>query len=227
MATRRQPPQPYPELIASDEIIPVTTRSINSLWAVREKIVTSVRPEAATYENVVTPLANADHAIQDTFGMIDMLRYAAPEERTRQAAEEAYRLWVAAWSEFSNCHDIYRLLQAVKDRKEDLEAEPTKYLDDLLVDFLRCGYGRLSSTGLADYLQRRDAIDNLRAEFARNIRDAPGGIWLAEADLNGVLQQDISRFHAAAAIAQQEQTTPSNKECFVELTYSNYSAVVS
>lgn len=83
--------------------------------------------------------------------MIEMLKYAAPNEGTRHASEEAHKLWNQAWGEFNHYDGIYHLLQAVKDRSENLPAEPAKYLNELLADFLRCSHGR--------YLKNRNLID--------------------------------------------------------------------
>lgn len=201
MAHQRSPPQACPKLIAQDEIDPLTRGNIDKLREVREKVVRNVSLQAATYKSVVTPLADAQHAIEDSYGVIEMLKYAAPDHRTRQASEEANHLWDQAWSEFNHDHDVYLLLQAVKDRNKDLEAEHAKYLDELLADFLRCGHGRLPCEGIADFLERRNRIDSLRNEYTRNIREASGGMWFAEADLDGVLEQDRSRFRDAAVAA--------------------------
>lgn len=51
--------------------------------------------------------------------MIEMLKYAAPNEGTRHASEEAHELWNQAWSEFNHYDGIYHLLQADKDRNEN------------------------------------------------------------------------------------------------------------
>lgn len=227
MAHQRSPPQACPKLIAQDEIDPLTRGNIDKLREVREKVVRNVSLQAATYKSVVTPLADAQHAIEDSYGVIEMLKYAAPDDRTRQTSEEANHLWDQAWSEFNNDHDVYLLLQAVKDRNKDLEAEHAKYLDELLADFLRCGHGRLPYEGIADFLERRNRIDSLRNEYTRNIREASGGMWFAEADLDGVLEQDRSRFRDAAVAAQREETTRDSDDCFVKLTYSDFSAVTS
>lgn len=41
-----------------------------------------------------------------------------------------------------------------------------------------------------------------------SIREASGGIWFTETELNGVLELDISRFRASVvAMAQREKTT--------------------
>lgn len=41
----------------------------------REKVVRDVSVQAAMCKNVVQPLADAEHAIEDTVGMIEILKY--------------------------------------------------------------------------------------------------------------------------------------------------------
>jgi metallopeptidase MepB len=118
MTLRPKPPQPCPRLIATENIVKVTTAHIRALHEVRNDIVRDVQIENATFENVVRPLADAQHAIEDVSGMIAVLRYASPISEARKAAEEARNLWSKAFNEFSDRHDFYLLLQAVKDRIE-------------------------------------------------------------------------------------------------------------
>lgn len=87
IAHQHLPPQPCPDLIAQDEIIPITIRNINKLWETRENMVRDVSVQAAMCKNVVQPLADAEHAIEDTVGMIEMLKYAAPNEYQRSFSE--------------------------------------------------------------------------------------------------------------------------------------------
>lgn len=229
MAHQRSVPQACPKLIAQDEIVPLTRGNIDKLREVREKVVRNVSLQAATYKSVVTPLADAQHAIEDSYGVMEMLKYAAPDDRTRQASEEANHLWDLAWSEFNNDHDVYLLLQAVKDRNKDLEAEHAKYLDELLADFLRCGHGRLPYEGIADFLERRNRIDSLRNEYTRNIREASGGMWFAEADLDGVPYWSKTDPDSVTlrSLHNERKTTRDSDDCFVKLTYSDFSAVTS
>lgn len=71
IAHQHLPPQPCPDLIAQDEIIPITIRNINKLRETREKVVRDVSVQAATYKNVVQPLADAEHTIEDTVRIAD------------------------------------------------------------------------------------------------------------------------------------------------------------
>lgn len=225
MSRRPKPPQPLPRLIRTEDIVELTRAHIKSLHTVRNEIVKEVKIEDATFENVVRPLANAQHAIEDSAGMIAVLRYASPDANARKAAEEARHLWCKAFSEFSDRHDIYWLLQAVKDRDEKLDAESQRYLDELLIDFVRCGHGRLSPEGITEYVTRRNTIDKLRSDFTRNVRDAPEGIWFSKTELEGILEQDLCRFHAAGEGRTDKPKDPT-KACFTTLSKHDVTVVL-
>jgi len=225
MTQRPRPPQPCPRLIPTEDIVELTRAQIESLHTVRNEIVRDVKIEDATFENVVRPLANAQHAIEDSSGMIAVLRYASPDASARKAAEEARNLWNKAFSEFSDRHDVYLSLQAVKNRHEKLDAESEKYLDELLIDFERCGHGRLTPEETTEYVTRRNTIDKLRSEFTRNVRNASGGIWLSKVELEGVLEQDIFRFQAAGE-GRTDKPADSTKTCFVALSKHGTTAIL-
>jgi metallopeptidase MepB len=225
MTQRPKPPQPCPKLTAVENIVEVTKAHIESLHKVRNDIVRDVQIEDATFEDVIRPLADAQHAIEDTSGMIAVLRYASPDSEVREAAEEARNLWNKAFSEFSDRHDFYLLLQAVKDRNEALDAESAKYLEDLLSDYVRCGHGRLTSKDVHEYVIRRNNIDKLRNEFTMNARNNSEGIWFSETELKGVLEQDLSRFRAAAD-AQTKNPLGHSQACYVALNKHNVTAIL-
>ncbi|KAI5273138.1 zincin [Aureobasidium subglaciale] len=222
---RRQPPQPYPPLVATDEILSLTKHHIETLRKARDDIVRNVTPQDATFENMVRPLINAQHTVEDCSGMIAVLRYASPDIATRKAAEVARGLWNEAFGEFSDRQDIYILLQAVKDRDEPLHPESTRYLEELLADFVRCGHGILTRGGISEYVTRRAAIDELRGEFTKNVRSASGGIWFSEDELDGILDQDFLRFRAAGKTQVDDNITDS-RTCFVSLNKHDINTVL-
>jgi metallopeptidase MepB len=225
MMQRPRPPQPCPRLLATEEIVDVTRAHIKSLHTIRNDLVRDVRIQDATFASVVRPLANAQHAIEDVSGMIAVLGYASPDASARNAAEEARSLWNEAFSDFSDRHDVYLLLQAVQNRGEALDPESGKYLDELLTDFVRCGHGKLPPEGILEYVTRRNSIDKLRSEFTRNVRNASGGIWFSRTELQGVLEQDISRFHAAGK-ARTDKPSDKAKAWFVTLSKHDVTAIL-
>lgn len=79
-------------------------------------------------------------------------------------------------SEFIARDDLYRIVKAVKDRREDLGPESAKNLEILFTDFTRCGHGRLDVDEVKKYLDQRNEIDDLRRDFKRNIRECDDGM---------------------------------------------------
>jgi metallopeptidase MepB len=226
MATDLQPPQSCPKLISTDEILPLTEQQIQTLRSIRDEIVRTIDTSDATFETVLRPLANAQHATQHTVGVIEMLLYASPEAGAREAAGEALSLWNKYSTEFNGCHGLFLLLRAVKDRGEILDEESMRYLDYLLAGFVRCGHGRLDPQQIAEYIQRTNHIDDLCDKFTQNVRDASGGIWFSNAELDGVPEPDLIAFRTAAANSSQLGIMPDSKECFVMLSQHNVITVL-
>jgi metallopeptidase MepB len=221
MATSLQPPQSFPKLISTDEILPLTKQQIQTLRSIRDEMVRTVNVSETTFETVLRPLANAQHATQHTVGVIEMLLYASPDAEAREAAGEALSLWNKYSTEFNGCHGLYLLLQAVKDRGEILDEESTRCLDYLLAGFVRCGHGRLDAHQIAEYIQRTNNIDDLCDKFTQNVRDASGGIWFSNAELDGVPEPDLIAFRTAAAEGSPDDDASTSKECFVTLSQHN------
>jgi metallopeptidase MepB len=226
MATDLQPPQSCPKLISTDEILPLTEQQIHASRRVRDEIVRTISASEATFETVLRPLANAQHATQHTVGVIEMLLYASPDAEAREAAGEALSLWNKYSTEFTGCHGLYLLLQAVKDRGEILDDESMRYLDYLLAGFVRCGHGRLNPQQIAEYNQRTNEIDDLCDKFTQTVRNASSGIWFTNAELDGVPEPDLVAFRAVAADRSQLGITPNSKECFVTLSQHNVLTVL-
>ncbi|KAI5237509.1 zincin [Aureobasidium subglaciale] len=218
------PPQPCPKLISTHEILPLTKQQINTSRRVRDKVIGSVTPSEATYETVVRPLANAQHAVQHSVGVIETYLYAAPDAETREAAQEAMSLWNGYATELNSCHGLYTLLQAVKDRNEVLDAESTRYLDHMLAGFIRCGHGSLDPAQIVEYTERSNTIEHLCNKFCQNVRNASDGIWLSKAELDGVPEPDLIQFKTAAEAildSSQDNDKPDRKEYFVSSSRHN------
>lgn len=52
--------------------------------------------------------------------MIEMLKYAAPNEGTRHASEEAHELWNQAWGELNHYDGIYRFTASSQESEREL-----------------------------------------------------------------------------------------------------------
>jgi metallopeptidase MepB len=188
------PSQMPPRIFSAEEVIPVTKTILRERCTVRNTVSQTVTLSTACFENVIKPLIDVDNRTQGELGVIAMLRYASPEQAAREASEEAVRLIGRSESEFTSREDLYLIIKAVKDKAEKLDFEAAKYLDSTFKDFTRCGHGILDRDQIKYYLDKRNEIDSLRRKFTQNVRDEDGGLWFSLEELDGVSEQDLSRF---------------------------------
>lgn len=182
----RGPPQPLPKVPPTEDIVPTTRTVLNELRAVWGWAAQSIAPSSMTFEIAVQPLIDVENRNQGALGVVAMLRYASPDPAGRAASEEAVGLMTACASELTVRDDLCRIVKAVRDRREGLGPEASKYMDILLTDFTRCCHGRDAVEQVKQYLDRRNEIDGLQRDVKRNIRECDDGMWLPPEDLDGV-----------------------------------------
>ncbi|WYZ39755.1 hypothetical protein EsH8_IV_000096 [Colletotrichum jinshuiense] len=221
-ASRRTPPQALPRIMPAEEVVPIMKKLLKDQEAVFNHVVKTVHPSIACFDNVVKPLIEVENRIQGQIAVIAMLRYASPDRAAREASDEAIMYMRKSGSDITGRNDLYLLIQAVKEKAEDLHFEYTKYLDSLVKDFTRSGHGRLSEVEIRLYLEKRNQIDDLRRQYNRNIRNDEGGLWLSLEELGGVPPLDLARF------AQNHNTDDPNRKDmrFVRFTRADINAVM-
>lgn len=191
-------------MISVEEILPTTHKILEKIRDVRNGVAQSTRISEACFRNVVKPLIDVENETDGDIKVLAMLRYVSPNQKAREASEEAVKLMGECHSEFTVREDLYLLIKAVKDRGEALSPEAAKYLDNLVKDFRRCGHGVLSQLEIERYLAIRNQIDVLRRAFSRNIREEDSGIWFAQEDLAGVPGDALARFEHRTVIGKGE-----------------------
>ncbi|GAM90132.1 hypothetical protein ANO11243_081720 [Dothideomycetidae sp. 11243] len=187
-------PQPLPAMLTADEIVTTTQRVICRSQSVRKSILQTVSLSSACFGNVIKPLIDDENRSQCDVGVITMFRYASPDEASRKASVNAAKALDEDWSNFTASTEFYTLIRAVKDKDEPLHPESARYLDELLSDFTRCGHGVLDHAQIKSYLGTRNAMDLLKAEYNKNIRDEDNGLWFSLEELEGVLESDLDSF---------------------------------
>ncbi|KAF4893415.1 Neurolysin [Colletotrichum fructicola] len=190
----RKPPQPLEPMLSADEIVPLIKRLIAEQSSIRDTLVKTVSLSEACYQNVIAPIQAVDDAIQGGAGVYAMLRYSGPDELTREAVQEAQELWSAAGGENLKRKDVYKLVQAVKDKNEDLGYAERKILEDMWSQFRRAGHGALDIEQIKTYLSRRERIEELKRDFQNNLSGKGTGLWFEKDELEGVSAQEMARW---------------------------------
>ncbi|RAL04267.1 M3 family metallopeptidase [Aspergillus ibericus CBS 121593] len=188
------PRQTLPRVLKAHEIVPTMQRIIAQQNDVRDEILHTVTPITATFDTVLRPWADVENLVQGELGMIYMLQYGSPDMATQNAFMQARQLLLAAESEWASSEEFYCLVQAVHDRKEELDAEAALFLKEELLVYKRAGWGVLSAAQREQYLQVKREISKLESAFNRNLAQENGGVWFAESELDGIPADDIAKW---------------------------------
>ncbi|KAK7728623.1 hypothetical protein SLS53_009396, partial [Cytospora paraplurivora] len=187
----RIPPQPLPRMLAANEIVPTMERIIANRKAVHEAVANTVMPETASFQNVIRPWLEAEDRDAGIWQVIDMYRYAAPDQATRDAAEEATRLMSERGFDHVLRRDLYLLVKGASERDDAPDEESKKAVSRLLREFEDVGHGKLSPEQRKKYLETRKEIDRLCQMFNQNLREKTEGIWFKPEELSGVAPSEL------------------------------------
>lgn len=180
-------------MLAADEVVPAMRRIIAGREALRDSMVHKMTPETATFADVVQQWLEEEDANQGTEAVIDMYRYAGPDQESRDAAEEATRLVSECAAHLALRHDLFLLVKAVSDKDDCPKEESRKAVRDILREFTNINHGRLSPDQIEDFLGSRKEIDRLCQDFNRNLRESKEGAWFTPGEIEGVPTGEIQR----------------------------------
>jgi metallopeptidase MepB len=194
------PLQPLPRILGADEIIPTLTRHVDAHRKLIDNITENINVSTSCFENVIRPLVELENVQAGEKAVIDALKYCSPNLECQHTVDKGE----AMWQEYSSNkrRDLYILVKAVKDRGEKLDYESQKLLDRILLEYEEHGYGSLDDDGIQCRRERMNRIEELCAQFHRNLREYNGGEWFTPEELDGVPKKD------------REPTGPDGKEFY-------------
>ncbi|KAG8422512.1 hypothetical protein J3459_010313 [Metarhizium acridum] len=128
-----------------------------------DAIVNSVEPFDATFANVLLPIAKLENKQSGERAIISALRYASSDAETQH------------WPEYASTvlerPDLFQLIQSVNNGNMLLDSESSWLLDRTLLRNQQCGYGLLHGNDSRTWRNWSSKIEELCAEFNRNIRE--------------------------------------------------------
>ncbi|KFY52327.1 hypothetical protein V496_08516 [Pseudogymnoascus sp. VKM F-4515 (FW-2607)] len=203
-----QPPLNFATLADPLSALQTSNKLCGNLQQSMGKLVSTVTPAKATFDNAVRELLQHENEMQLISNLIAMIALIAPDTALRNAASEAsdkisqYTIDCRA----SNM-DLFRLLDAVYQRQKDdhtLDSESRKALVEERQSHTRRGMsladvppaGDATGSGLAGSsmtfgdIARR--LQSIQSEFVENLDEKPHCIWLTRAELAGVREDEIA-----------------------------------
>lgn len=189
----RRPPQAPPVFTATvQSILDDANRLINTSRKVQDDAVTSVRPESASFANVVQPMARNQDEMALESHILCFYQAVSTDEKLRDASSEAEKLLDDFWIESSMREDVFKLVDAVLKRGEALDPESRRLLEKEHKDYVRSGLGIPAGPQRDRFKEIKKRLSQLAIEFSRNLNEEKGGIWFTRDELNGVPEDVLS-----------------------------------
>ncbi|RDW61620.1 hypothetical protein BP5796_11512 [Coleophoma crateriformis] len=120
----QKPPQAPPLFNGTPGSIVVDARAVvENKRKVQDQLVQAVRPDHATFANVIQPLANAENGLHAQSHMLGFYTDVSADPELRDASAEAQRLFNDFAIESAMREDLFALVDAVLGKQEDLRLD--------------------------------------------------------------------------------------------------------
>jgi Zn-dependent oligopeptidase len=120
-------------------IVDNTKRLIERSCKAQEQITRSVQPHTATFANVLLPLAHIENAMALEAYVFGFYKVVSTDSKLRDASSEAQKLLEDFSIETAMHENLYKLVDAVLKKNEDLDPESYQLLKKVYKDHIRNG----------------------------------------------------------------------------------------
>ncbi|KAF1980217.1 zincin [Bimuria novae-zelandiae CBS 107.79] len=186
-AAYKKPPQLPPKFTATpDTLLRDTKRLIERSRNVQDALVKDVTPEQANFKNVLLPVAHDDNEMAIESHIIGFYQAVSMDKALRDASTEAEKLLDDFSIESSMREDVFRLVDAVLQKKESLDAESQRLLEKDHKSYIRNGLNVPAGPKRDRFKEIKQRLSAISIAFQKNLNEEQGGIWFTREELDGV-----------------------------------------
>ena len=175
-----------------DVLLEQAHKAINASRQAQDDLVSRVKPENATFDNVLLPLMHAENVYISEFYVLRHPKDVTTNEKLRESTRQVERLTNDYAVESGMREDVFRLVQAVVDLGEELEGERLRCLQKVHRGYLVQGLA-LEGEERANFKQVTNRIKELCAECRKNFSDERAGLWLTPQQLAGLPPNNLKQ----------------------------------
>ncbi|PQE24948.1 metallopeptidase protein [Rutstroemia sp. NJR-2017a WRK4] len=192
--TVRKPPQAPPFFTTEPlSILDNAKRLLDQSRKTQASIIESVDPSTATFANTLQPLAQDENIRQKESHVLEFYQHVSPNEELRAASRQVESVFKDFAIETAMREDIFKLIEAVSAKNEDLDAQSRHFLEKEKSNYIRNGLG-LPAEEKDRFKEIKKRLGRITIEFRKNLTDEKGGIWFSPEQLEGVPEDDILSF---------------------------------
>ncbi|KAF1344280.1 putative zinc metallo proteinase [Delphinella strobiligena] len=189
----QKPPQAPPLFTATPESIAADTkRLLDRSRDLMDGIAKNVTPETATFDKVLLPLARDDNSMYLESNIIGFYQAVSTDEKLRNASTEADKSMDEYSIEASMREDIFRLVEAIEKKGEDLDEESKRLLEKDYKGYIRMGLGVPAGSKRDRFKAIKKRLSELAISFQKNLNEENGGLWFTPEQLDGMPRDVVS-----------------------------------
>lgn len=187
MAPNKKPPQPPPLFHDTGDSIKKKIKGhISNSKALTDRLVKELKPQDATFDKVMLPgeLLGNEESLETEVLMF--YQAVSESQELRDASTEAQKIAKDYSVEASMREDIFQLVKAVYEKKEKLDPESAKLLDESYKDYIKMGLNLPEGSKRDRFKEIKLRLGSLETDFERNLAEEKGGVWFTPEELTGV-----------------------------------------
>ncbi|KAF7125365.1 hypothetical protein CNMCM5793_001543 [Aspergillus hiratsukae] len=189
----RRPPQAPPLFTATAQsIVDDAKRLIETSRKVQDNVVANVKPESATFDSVLKPLAQDENTMALESHILSFYQAVSTEQPLRDASSKAEELMDEFFIETVMREDVFKLVDAVLKKNESLDPESRRLLEKEHKDYIRNGLGLPAGPKRDRFKEIKKRLSQISIEFQKNLNEENGGIWFTPEELDGVPEDVLS-----------------------------------
>lgn len=183
----QKPPQAPPSFTATPESLVADAKKLNNICRnIMDKIVHDVKPENATFENTVLPMALDENEYALSSRVIGFYKSVSTDQDLRDASAEAKKLMDEFSIEASMREDIYHLVEAAVQNGTKLDPESQRLLEKEWKSFVRNGLGIPAGPERDRFKEIKKRLSQISTDFRKSLNEENGGLWVTQEEMEGV-----------------------------------------
>lgn len=189
----RKPPQAPPLFTATPaSVVEDTKKMLDEAKKVTDEIVAKIKPEDASFKNVILPMAQDDNKQTLSAHILGFYQSVSTDQKLRDSSTEAEKLMDEYSIEASMREDVFKLVDSALKREDKLDPESQRLLEKEHKSYIRNGLGLPVGPKRDRFKEIKKRLSELGISFSKNLNEEDGGIWFTKEELNGVPEDVIS-----------------------------------
>jgi len=188
------PPQPPLAFNHTVESIKESVKRIcETTKSVLDNLVATVKPEDATFANVILPIVEREDENIVAISVLETYQKVSNDAALRAASAEASTEYSHFGIDSGARRDVFRLVDAVWRRNEELDPESKKLVREMRRDYVRNGLALESEADRERLKEIRKRLSTIATEYGRNIDEDTECLYFTPEELDGVSEDALAQ----------------------------------